>query len=89
MTDRDTMREQLRIRPEDAAAVSDFLASPDNRLMDGLFDLVDKYGGVDAINHAAEEAGRLETRLARLHEERSPSSTASTGSPSSATPAPS
>ena len=72
MTDRDTMREQLRIRPEDIAAASDFLASPDNRLMDGLFDLIDKYGGVDVINRDADEAGRLATRLERLRDERSP-----------------
>ncbi len=72
MTHRETMREQLRIRPQDMAAVSDFLTSPDNRLMDGLFDLIDKYGGVDAINREADEAGRLETRLAYLRGERSP-----------------
>jgi len=72
MTDRETMRKRLRIRPEDIAAAGDFLASPDNRLMDGLFDLIDKYGGVDAINRDAAEAGRLEARLARLREERSP-----------------
>jgi hypothetical protein len=72
MTDRDGMREQLRIRREDVDIVSDFLASPDNSLMEGLFDLIDKYGGVAAINSAADEAGRLETRLARLREEQSP-----------------
>jgi hypothetical protein len=72
MADRDTMRDQLRIRPRDVAAISDFLASPDNRLMEGRFDLIDKYGGVDAVNREAAEAGRLDTRLARLHEERSP-----------------
>ena len=72
MTDRDTMRARLRIRPEDIASVSDFLASSDNRLMDGLFDLIDKYGGVAAINRAAGEASRLETRMARLREEHSP-----------------
>ena len=72
MTDRGTMRGQLRLRPHDIAAVSDFLASPDNSLMNGLFDLIDKYGGVDAINCQAEKAGRLQTRLERLREERSP-----------------
>jgi hypothetical protein len=72
VTDRDGMRKQLRIRREDVDTVSDFLASPDNSLMEGLFDLIDKYGGVAAINSAADEAGRLETRLARLREEQSP-----------------
>jgi hypothetical protein len=66
------MRDQLKIRPAHIAAVNDFLTSPDNRLMDGLFDLIDKYGGIDAINRAAREARRLETRLERLRAERSP-----------------
>jgi len=72
MTARDAMRDQLKIRPADIAAVNDFLTSPDNRLMDGLFDLIDKYGGIDAINRTAREARRLETRLERLRAERSP-----------------
>ncbi|MEE4274968.1 MAG: hypothetical protein V2J16_03780 [Thermoleophilia bacterium] len=72
MNDREAMRDQLRLRPEDVAVVSDFLASPDNPVTDGLFDLVEKYGGVDEINRRADEAGRLETRLDRLREERSP-----------------
>ncbi len=72
MRERDARRDQLRIRPADVAAVSDFLASPDNPLTDGLFDLIDKYGGVDEINRKADEAGRLETRLERLGDERSP-----------------
>jgi len=72
MTTRDAMRDQLKIRPADIAAVNGFLTSPDNRLMDGLFELIDKYGGIDAINRAAREARRLETRLERLRVERSP-----------------
>ena len=72
MTARDAMRDQLKIRPADIAAVNDFFTSPDNRLMDGLFGLIDKYGGIDAINRAARDARRLETRLERLRAERSP-----------------
>ena len=72
MSAREIMRDQLRLRPDDVAAVSDFLASPDNRLTNGLFDLIDKYGGVDEINRRATEAGSLETRLERLHDEDSP-----------------
>ena len=37
-----------------------------------LLDLVDQFGGVDAINRAADEAGDLENRLARLEAEGSP-----------------
>ncbi len=70
--DRDAMRDQLRIRPADVEAVSDFLADPGNRLVEGLLDLIDSYGGVAAINRDAHAAGCLETRLARLEREDSP-----------------
>lgn len=72
MTTRDAMRDQLRVHPADVKVVSDFLADPGNRLVEGLLDLIDKYGGVDQINRTAAEAGHLETRLELLREERSP-----------------
>jgi len=72
MTEHAALREKLRIKPADLEAVSDGLSSPDNRLVGGLLDLVEKYGGVDAINRQADEAGRLETRIARLQDEGSP-----------------
>ena len=72
MTEHAALREKLRIKPADLEAVSDGLSSPDNRLVGGLLDLVEKYGGVDAINRQADEASRLETRIARLQDEGSP-----------------
>ena len=48
MMSRDDMRERLRIQAADAEAVSEFLASPDNPFVESLFDVLDKYGGVDA-----------------------------------------
>ena len=72
MTTRDAMRDQLRIRPADLEVVNAVLAGEDNALVDGLLDLIEKYGGVEEINRKADEAGRLETRLARLQDEGSP-----------------
>jgi hypothetical protein len=72
MTERAALREKLRIKPADLEAASDVLSSSDNRLVGGLLDLVEKYGGVDAINRQADEADRLETRIARLQDEGSP-----------------
>ena len=72
MTVRDALRDKLRIRPADVEAVSGFLARPGNRLVDGLLDLIERYGGVAAINRRAAEAERLETRVARLRQEHSP-----------------
>jgi hypothetical protein len=72
MSTRAEMRERLLIQAADVAAVNAFLASPDNPFVNSLFEVVEKYGGVEQINRAADEAGRLETRLERLREEHSP-----------------
>jgi hypothetical protein len=72
MTTRDAMRDQLRIKSADLEVVNAVLTGEDNALVGGLLDLVEKYGGVDEINRRADEAGRLETRLARLQDEGSP-----------------
>ena len=72
MMSRADMRERLRIQAADAEAVSEFLANPDNPFVESLFDVLDKYGGVEQINRAADDAGRLETRLERLRDEGSP-----------------
>jgi hypothetical protein len=69
MTSRDDLRERLRILPADLEAVNDVLLSPDNALAEALLDLLDSYGGVDAVNRAGDEAARLDTRLARLEAE--------------------
>jgi hypothetical protein len=71
-TARQELRGRLRITTEDVEAVNDVLCGEQSRLMDGLLDLVDEFGGVDGINSAADEAGDLGNRLARLEDERSP-----------------
>ena len=71
MDTRQDLRAKLRMLPADVEAVNDFLCSRDNALTEALLDLVDKYGGVEAINTAADEAGRLDARLARLERESS------------------
>jgi hypothetical protein len=71
-TTRQALRDRLRITTEDVEAVNEALCGEQSRLMDSLLDLVDEFGGVDAINRAADEAGDLGNRLARLEDERSP-----------------
>jgi hypothetical protein len=72
MTSRDDMRKRLLIQAADAEAVNEFLGSPDNPFVNSLLDVLDTYGGVEQINRSADEAGKLENRLERLREERSP-----------------
>ncbi len=71
-TPRQQLRERLRISPEDVVAVNDLLCGEQSRLVDELLDLLDEFGGVDAVNRAADEAGDLDNRLARLETECSP-----------------
>jgi hypothetical protein len=72
MSTRQELRARLRIQAADLDVVNDLLTGCDNALIDALLDLVERYGGVEEINRKADEAGRLEARLARLREERSP-----------------
>ena len=72
MTSRSELRHKLALSPRDVEAVSAALTADGDPLIDGLLDLVDAHGGVAAINRAAAESGRLETRLERLRAERSP-----------------
>jgi hypothetical protein len=72
MAEHDDIRARLRIEPADLEAVNAFLGDPDNPFVTSLLEVLDRYGGVDAVNRAADQAGRLETRLERLREEQSP-----------------
>lgn len=72
MDARDGLRQRLKVSADDLAAVNDFLTSDANPLIDPLLDLIEGYGGVDEVNRRADEAGRLENRLARLRAEDSP-----------------
>ena len=69
MTDQ---RSRLRISEENLKDVNDFLLRKDNELVNGLMNLIDKYGGVDEINRKAQEAGKLDTLMARLTKGKSP-----------------
>jgi hypothetical protein len=72
MNSRDELRRRLCIQASDLQVVNDFLAHPDNGLVAGLLDLVERHGGVEEINRKADAAGRLENRMARLRAEGSP-----------------
>ncbi len=52
--------------------ISAYLLNKNNSLTKQLFEVVEKYGGVEAINEKARESGRLENLLAVLERENSP-----------------
>ncbi len=69
---RAALRARLALAPAGIAAVNALLTGPASPLVDGILDLVERYGGVAAINDRAAQAERIETRLERLRAEGSP-----------------
>ncbi len=67
-----TRREKLRINVDRLNEINDFLMSEDNPLVTGLFEVIDRYGGIQEINHQATEARKLENLMAQLERKSSP-----------------
>jgi len=67
-----TLREKLRIDEENLREVNDFILNKDNRLTNGLLELIDKYGGVEEINRKAQQCCKLETYMNKLEKKKSP-----------------
>jgi hypothetical protein len=66
------LREKLKISEENLAKINEFLMSEGNPLVDGVLEIVQKYGGADEINRKAREARRLQNLLDRLEKKKSP-----------------
>ena len=65
-------RSRLKITAESLKEVNDFLLREDNPLVNGVLEIVDKYGGVEEINRRAKEAGRTEELMRKLEGRKSP-----------------
>ncbi len=65
-------RDRLAISADRLQSINEFLMSPDNKLIDQLLKVIDKYGGVNAIREKAAEAGKLENLISQLKELNSP-----------------
>lgn len=66
------LREKLPISAESLEAINRYLVDPDNELVNGLLEIVERYGGPEEINRKAAEARKLENLFARLRAEGSP-----------------
>jgi hypothetical protein len=66
------LREKLIIREENVEEVNAFLLREDNPLVNGVLEIVDKFGGVEEINRKAKENSRLENIMKRLERKKSP-----------------
>jgi hypothetical protein len=60
------LRQKLTISEKNLKEINDFLLNPDNPLINDLFTIIDKYGGVDEINKKAQEAGQLDNLINKL-----------------------
>jgi len=65
-------RRRLRIDEANLKEINDFLLRKDNSLVNGLLEIVDKYGGVDEINRKARESRKLENLMRQLIKNKSP-----------------
>jgi len=65
-------RERLRIKESNLKEINDFLLRKDNSLTNGLFKIIEKYGGVNEINRKAKEACKLENLMKQLEKKKSP-----------------
>jgi hypothetical protein len=66
------VRRKLQINPERLEEVNKFLAKKDNPLVNGLLEIIDRYGGPEEINKKAEESRKLENIISRLEKRKSP-----------------
>jgi len=66
------LREKVKISEQSVEEINNFLLDPNNKLVNDLLDVIEKYGGVDEINRKGEEAGKLDTILGKLREKKSP-----------------
>ncbi len=67
-----SLRRRLAIEGRRLKELNRYLLAPDNPLVNSLLGVVERFGGPQAINRQAAEAGKLENLLARLKDSRSP-----------------
>jgi hypothetical protein len=66
------LRGKLKIHEENLKEINKFLLRKDNPLVNGLFKIVEKYGGVAEINRKAKEARKIDNLMDRLKKKKSP-----------------
>ncbi len=65
-------RSKLRISEKNLKEINDFLLKKNNPLINGLLEIVDKYGGVREINKKANEARNIDSLMSKLERKKSP-----------------
>ena len=60
------IRKKLEIPKEALKSINDFLLDEKNPLINDLFTVIDKYGGINEINKKAEEASKLDNLIEKI-----------------------
>ncbi|MFW9875451.1 MAG: hypothetical protein ACFFG0_20280 [Candidatus Thorarchaeota archaeon] len=60
------LRKKINISNKALEVVNKFLSDENNKLINNLFEVIEKYGGVDEINKKANEASQLDNLLDKL-----------------------
>jgi hypothetical protein len=66
------LRDKLRIDTKRLDEINAYLLDPNNELVNRLLSLIEKFGGIEAINRKHEDSGRLENLIGRLKDKKSP-----------------
>ena len=66
------LKDMLKIEQEDLDIINRFFADPDNKLVNDLLALIEKFGGAPAINEKAKQARNPESLMKRLKDMNSP-----------------
>ena len=66
------LKDMLKIKTDDLDTVNQLITDPNNTMVKELCDLIEKFGGVEAINKKAQEARKPENLMQRLKEMGSP-----------------
>ncbi len=66
------MQSKLAIESKRLDEINAFLTDPENKLVNDLLAVVEKYGGPEEINRKARESGKIENLMGRLREKNSP-----------------
>jgi hypothetical protein len=66
------LRKRLEVSEKRLEEINDFLVAKENPFVNGLLEVVEKYGGVDEVNRKAQESGKLDDLRRRLERKKSP-----------------
>jgi len=66
------IRDKLAIEIKRLDEINSFLMNPDNKIVNSLLSVIEKYGGPEEINRKAKEAGTIENLMTRLKEKNLP-----------------